>query len=198
MRRLYLLPLFCLAGYAAAEMPRSQKDTLVNTRYIERNGPQADKVFKEADVALPALPGASANWFQLYVNRDFPQRALIDLDSITLASDGTVRYTLNMQSSGGMDNLTSEALYCASTSFSMGDKEKRSSYKVFGYGDTVNQRWVKPRNPQWQQIGAVLNNSDPVRTVLYRSFCEDGTPESREKLVERLKERATARSKWTK
>ncbi|MDO4249270.1 MAG: CNP1-like family protein [Neisseria sp.] len=198
MRRLYLLPLFLLAGYAAAENSRTQKDTLVNTRYIERNGSEADKVFKEAEVPLPALPDASANWFSLYVNRDFPQRALIDLDSIALAPDGTIRYTLNLQSASGMDNLTTEALYCASTSFSMSDKEKRSSYKVYGYGDTVNKRWVKPRNPQWQPIGAVLNNSDPVRTVLYRSFCEDGTPESREKLVERLKERATARSKWTK
>ena len=198
MRRLCLLPLALLASHAFAEIVTNQKDTKVNTRYIERNGQEVDPQFKEANIPLPAMPDASADWFPLYVSRDFPQRALIDLNSITLAPDDTIRYTLNVQSANGMDNLTSEALYCASTSFSLSDKEKRSSYKVFGYGDTVNNRWITPRNAKWQPIGAILNTAEPVHAVLYRSFCEDGTPGTREKLVARLKERASARSKWTK
>ncbi|MDO4641577.1 MAG: CNP1-like family protein [Neisseria sp.] len=193
----FVLLLALAAPVAAFAVPRSEKDSQVNTRYIERNPQDADERFKEAETELPPLPDNNAQWFDLYVSPDFTQKPKIDLNSIVLAPDGTVRYTLNVQSASGYDNLTAEGLYCAEATF---NTKKKSSYKIYGYGDTVNHRWIQPRNPQWRDIGAILNSADPVRGTLYRAFCEDGLPGSREKLIERLKARSGTHSKfhWTK
>lgn len=189
--------LLALAAPAVFAQSRTEKDTLVNTRYVERNPHEADTQFQEAELALPPMPGKDAQWFDLYIKPDFPQQPQIDLNSIILAPDNTVRYVLNIRSARGHDNLSAEALYCSESAFSA---KKKSSYKVYGYGDPVNNRWIRPRNAQWKEIGAILNTADPVRGVLYRAFCEDGLPGSKEKLVQRLKERSGTQSKfhWTK
>lgn len=191
MRRLIVL-LALAAPLAANAIPRSDKETTVNTRYLERNPHEADDKFEEARLDLPPLPGSGTQWFDLYISPGYPNKPQIDLGSVRLAPDNTVRYTLNIRSERGYDNITAEGLYCAETSF---NAQKKSSYKVYGYADPANNRWVQPRNPQWREIGAILNSADPVRGTLYRAFCEDGLPGSSEKLAARLKERAGIHSK---
>lgn len=196
MRRLTILLALSLPLIAHAA-PRSDKETMVNTRYIERNPNEAGDKFEEAKLDLPPLPENNAQWFDLYTQPGYPNKPQIDLNSVTLAPDNTIRYTLNIRSAGGYDNITSEALYCAESSF---NAQKKSSYKIYGYADPVNKRWIKARNPQWREIGAILNSADPVRGTLYRAFCEDGLPGSQGKLIERLKSRAGTQSKtgWDK
>ncbi|OSI07212.1 Cnp1 [Neisseria animaloris] len=192
MRRFFLfIPL--LAAIQAFAVPRSDKNTLTNTRYQESEAERAAREFKEADLPLPAFPDTgSSGWFDIYVGNTYSKKPKILLDSITPAPDGTVRYILNTQSNRGYDNLSSEGIFCAGTSFSLKESQ-RSSFKVFGYGDTVNKRWITPRNGEWKPIGAILNTADPVRGVLYRAFCEDGKPESAEALRERIVRRAGKR-----
>lgn len=200
MRRSHLLLLCLLAAPALAEnIVTHDKDTLLNDRYIARHPEEAeDKPFKDAEEALPPLPSAAAKWFDLYIAPDYPNRPAIELDNLHLAADNTVRYTLNTRSAQGLDNLTTESLYCSDTMLSFRKDTMLSSYKILGYGDPVNQRWIQPRNPQWQKIGSVLNSADPIRAVLYRAFCEDGLPANKDKLIQRLQERAGSKSKWTK
>ncbi|SUA36086.1 Cnp1 [Neisseria zoodegmatis] len=187
--RFFLLPLLLAVSAVSTAAPRHDKDTLENNRYQESEAEKAAKDFKEADIGLPAFPDTrSGNWFDIYVGNTFDKQPKILLDSLIIAPDTSVRYVLNVKSKQGHDNLSAEGLFCADTSFSI-KESKRSSFKIFGYGDTVNKRWITPRNAQWKPVGAILNSADPVRAPLYRAFCEDGGPANVEVLRQRVIER---------
>lgn len=170
----------------------SQKDTLINTRYQESAAEKAAREFQESENTLPALPDTkSGDWFTLYVGENYGKTPKILLSSLQImpAPDTSIRYILNTESSQGYPNLTAEGIFCARSSFSYGG-DKRSSYKIFGYGDTVNNRWIQPRKSEWKNIGAAMSRNDELHTVLYNTFCIDGTPQTAEGLVQRMKERA--------
>lgn len=190
MRRFALLALSLTATQAFA-LGFSQKDTLTNTRYQESPEEVAAREFKEHKAELPPLPDTqSGDWFDLYVNETYGKQPKILLSSLQImpAPDNSIRYVLNVRSDKGYDNLSVEGLYCARTSFTYSN-DKRSSYKVFAYGDTVNRRWIEPRKGDWKLIGNAFSRNDALHTALYQAFCVDGMPTTVEGLVQRLKER---------
>ena len=190
MRRFALLAL-SLAATQAFALGFSQKDTLTNTRYQESPEEVAAREFKEHKAELPPLPDTqSGDWFDLYVNETYGKQPKILLSSLQImpAPDNSIRYVLNVRSDKGYDNLSVEGLYCARTSFTYSN-DKRSSYKVFAYGDTVNRRWIEPRKGDWKLIGNTFSRNDAMHTALYQAFCVDGMPTTVEGLVQRLKER---------
>lgn len=190
MRRFALLSL-SLAATQAFALGFSQKDTLTNTRYQESPEEVAAREFKEHKAELPPLPDTqSGDWFDLYVNETYGKQPKILLSSLQImpAPDNSIRYVLNVRSDKGYDNLSVEGLYCARTSFTYSN-DKRSSYKVFAYGDTVNHRWIEPRKGDWKLIGNAFSRNDALHTALYQAFCIDGMPTTVEGLVQRLKER---------
>ena len=190
MRRFALLAL-SLAVTQAFALGFSQKDTLTNTRYQESPEEVAAREFKEHKAELPPLPDTqSGDWFDLYVNETYGKQPKILLSSLQImpTPDNSIRYVLNVRSDKGYDNLSVEGLYCARTSFTY-SKDKRSSYKVFAYGDTVNRRWIEPRKGDWKLIGNAFSRNDALHTALYQAFCIDGMPTTVEGLVQRLKER---------
>ena len=190
MRRFALLAL-SLATTQAFALGFSQKDTLTNTRYQESPEEVAAREFKEHKAELPPLPDTqSGDWFDLYVNETYGKQPKILLSSLQImpAPDNSIRYILNVRSDKGYDNLSVEGLYCARTSFTYSN-DKRSSYKVFAYGDTVNHRWIEPRQGDWKLIGNAFSRNDALHTALYQAFCIDGMPTTVEGLVQRLKER---------
>ena len=190
MRRVALLAL-SLAATQAFALGFSQKDTLTNTRYQESPEEVAAREFKEHKAELPPLPDTqSGDWFDLYVNETYGKQPKILLSSLQImpAPDNSIRYVLNVRSDKGYDNLSVEGLYCARTSFTYSN-DKRSSYKVFAYGDTVNRRWIEPRKGDWKLIGNAFSRNDALHTALYQAFCIDGMPTTVEGLVQRLKER---------
>ena len=140
MRRFALLAI-SLAATQSFALGFSQKDTLTNTRYQESPEEVAAREFKEHKAELPPLPDTqSGDWFDLYVNETYGKQPKILLSSLQImpAPDNSIRYVLNVRSDKGYDNLSVEGLYCARTSFTYSN-DKRSSYKVFAYGDTVNR-----------------------------------------------------------
>ena len=190
MRRFALLAL-SLAATQTFALGFSQKDTLTNTRYQESPEEVAAREFKEHKAELPPLPDTqSGDWFDLYVNETYGKQPKILLSSLQImpAPDNSIRYILNVRSDKGYDNLSVEGLYCARTSFTYSN-DKRSSYKVFAYGDTVNRRWIEPRKGDWKLIGNAFSRNDALHTALYQAFCVDGMPTTVEGLVQRLKER---------
>ena len=190
MRRFARLAL-SLAATQAFALGFSQKDTLTNTRYQESPEEVAAREFKEHKAELPPLPDTqSGDWFDLYVNETYGKQPKILLSSLQImpAPDNSIRYVLNVRSDKGYDNLSVEGLYCARTSFTYSN-DKRSSYKVFAYGDTVNRRWIEPRKGDWKLIGNAFSRNDALHTALYQAFCVDGMPTTVEGLVQRLKER---------
>ena len=191
MRRAILLILTLTAGTSLAA-GFSQKNTLLNTHYRETSEETATREFKEHTAALPPLPDThSEGWFDIYVDENYGKQPKILLDSLQImpAPDTSIRYILNIRSDKGYDNLTTEGIFCARSSIGFGNG-KPSSYKVFGYGDTVNHRWIQPRNTGWKPIGGTLGRNDALRGVLYDAFCEGGAPADTQGLVQRLKERA--------
>lgn len=190
MRRFALLAL-SLATTQAFALGFSQKDTLTNTRYQESPEEVAAREFKEHKAELPPLPDTqSGDWFDLYVNETYGKQPKILLSSLQIMPepDNSIRYVLNVRSDKGYDNLSVEGLYCARTSFTYSN-DKRSSYKIFAYGDTVNRRWIEPRKGDWKLIGNAFSRNDALHTALYQAFCIDGMPTTVEGLVQRLKER---------
>ena len=184
------LPILRAATQAFA-LGFSQKDTLTNTRYQESPEEVAAREFKEHKAELPPLPDTqSGDWFDLYVNETYGKQPKILLSSLQImpAPDNSIRYVLNVRSDKGYDNLSVEGLYCARTSFTYSN-DKRSSYKVFAYGDTVNRRWIEPRKGDWKLIGNAFSRNDALHTGLYQAFFIDGMPTTVEGLVQRLKER---------
>ena len=191
MRRLSLLLLTLLAGHAFA-INASEKNTSVNTRYRESAQEKARREFQETETELPSLPDAdSGDWFELYVSEQYTKKPKILLSSLQImpAPDTSIRYILNIESSQGYDNLTAEGIFCARSSFEYAG-DKRSSYKVFGYGDPINKRWIQPRNNDWKLLNTTLNRDDNPRSELYQAFCVDGTPKTVEGLIQRLRERS--------
>lgn len=185
-----LLFAFCSIPAFAASF--NQKDTLSNTRYRESPEENTAREFKEHEADLPPLPATDAGeWFDLYVGEQYGKQPKILLDSLQImpAPDTSIRYILNTRSDRGYDNLTAEGIFCARSSFIYG-KDKLSSYKTFGYGDTVNKRWIQPRKAEWKPIGSTMSRNEAIRAVLYNAFCVDGTPKDVQGLVQRLKERA--------
>lgn len=144
--------------------------------YVES---EKDKPWEEVSVPLPAYPDSHAQWLDLYVSPTYTGKAKLMLNSIQIGKDKTVHYILNMQSTNNINNLSAEALLCP-----------KQSVKTFAYGDDVNHRWIKPRNSQWKNVGNSLNQIDPVRGVLYKTFCEDGLPRDDKELAERIRTRA--------
>lgn len=140
---------------------------------------EKDKPWEEVSVPMPAYPTKDAQWLDLYVSPTYVGQAKLMLNSIQIAPDKTVHYILNMQSSNGINNLSAEALMCPNR-----------VVKTFAYGDDINHRWIMPRNSQWKNVGNSLNQIDPVRGVLYKTFCEDGLPRNDKELAERLRTRA--------
>ena len=191
MRRISLL-VMVLAATSAFALPKSDKDSLVNSRYQESAEEKAAREFKEAEVGLPVLPDTkSGDWFDIYVSETYAKQPKILLDSLQImpSPDTSIRYILNTQSSQGYDNLTAEGIFCARSSFNYGG-DKRSSYKIFGYGDPVNNRWIQPRNTDCKPMGGAMSRNDELRSVLYNAFCVDGTPNTVKGLIDRLQQRA--------
>ena len=179
-----LFALLLAAPFVQAER-FSLKDNENSSRYVETEADIKRRTFTEAEEALPPFPAEGTKWFELYVSPTFDKHLLISPDSIHAAEDGTVRYVLNLRSGKGIDNISSEALYCAPGSFSS-QQGKKHSYKIYAYGDPVNKRWIKARNPQWQELGGAATGNAAVRAVLHDVWCVDGIPSGDGVLLERL------------
>lgn len=171
MRKWNLLLLVLCAAAAWAE-----DNTQENHYYVES---EKDRPWQESAIAIPDYPNAQAQWVDLYVGNTYTARSRLMMNSIRFAPDQTVHYILNIRSAQGMDNISAEAMHCA-----------QRSVKTFGYGDDTHKRWIVPRVSDWRVIGSVLNTLDPVRAVLYKTFCEDGLPRNDKELVQRIRSRA--------
>lgn len=172
MRKLSMLLLALCAATAVAK----DDNTSYNRYYVES---EKDQPWQEQALAMPAYPDAEAQWADMYVSNTYTAQPKLMINSIRFGPDQTIHYILNIQSAQGFDNITAEAMHCATR-----------SVKTFGYGDSVNRRWITPRVSDWKVIGSVMNVSDPVRAVLYKTFCEDGLPRNEKQLIERIRTRA--------
>lgn len=128
----------------------------------------------EVEVKLPPFPKPE-NLLQFEPGAAGSNRFYIDPGSISIGSDGTVRYTLVVRSSSGADNISYEGMRC---------ETREQKYYAFGRRDGT---WSKARLSEWRRIE--YKDINPQHGVLYVDyFCPFGKPvKSSRDAVDRFK-----------
>ncbi len=135
-----------------------------------------DKAWQEILVQLPAAP-KKENLLDFYVSPIATQIFAIDAKSISIGSDGVVRYTLVSRSASGAENISYEGIRCESF--------ERKQY-AFGHKDGS---WTRSRRDQWEPItGTVANRQQAALAKDY--FCDNKVIDGNaEQIARRLRER---------
>lgn len=156
--RAFAVLLLCSAALAACgpSTPPNVKSTQRgNTGDI--GGVLEEKGFKEVEVETPAYPD-DASLVEFLPRRNSDLRYYVDKQSVSLASDRVVRYTVVAKSPSGALTVDFEGMRC-----------KTSEYKVYAYGLTPG-KFTKSPDPQWRKVPRV---SGDFRFALYKDyFCD--------------------------
>lgn len=116
--------------------------------------------WQEVEVQLPAAPKAEA-LLPFYVSAVTDNRFLVDGGSLSVGSDGVVRYILVILTPGGARNVTFEGMRCET-------RERR----IYASG-RLDGSWSKSRNNEWTRIQDVPANRYHAALFL-EYFCPDG------------------------
>jgi hypothetical protein len=154
--RVFAAVALCLALVACASDAPEQSDW-------ERAHEAQD--WREGQVTMPAYPRA-ANLVEFGVDAGPDFHFLIDASSLSVGSDGVVRYVLVARSPAGAENVSFEGLRC-----------RDGDYKIYATG-SANRSWLSVPKPRWRPVeqGAgswhkTLANDyfcplkEPIRTV---------------------------------
>lgn len=117
--------------------------------------------WQELVVQLPAPP-EDKSLVSFYVSPTSDGRFQIDTASLTVGSDGVVRYVLVIDMAGGARNVTYEGMRCES-------RERR----IYASGRR-DGAWSKSRNNEWTRIqDAAMNRQHAALFLEY--FCPEGS-----------------------
>jgi hypothetical protein len=119
-----------------------------------------NKQWREAEVQLPAPP-RQENLVQFYAGPATDNRFYIDSSTISVGSDGVVRYVLVVLTPEGGRNVTFEGMRCET-------RERR----IYASGRT-DGAWSKARSVHWLQIQEVYANRHHAALFL-EYFCPEG------------------------
>jgi CNP1-like family len=157
-----------LAGLVAAGPVRAQWDGWDYTFDREI------KPWAEMQAQMPAYP-KDDGLIPLDVGSATPHRFFIDGGSVSVGSDGIVRYTLVIKTAGGATNVSFEGIRC---------ETREQKYYAIGRSDKT---WVRARDPQWRRIEPKDFNAQ--HATLYREYlCRGKTMvESAEQIVQALR-----------
>lgn len=134
-----------------------------------------DPNWQEEAVALPAAP-AEASLRTFFVSAASPNRFFVDEASLSVGTDGVVRYVLVVRTPGGAENVTFEGIRCAT-----GER------RIYAIGRADGQ-WTSARGSQWEPIGDNAYNS-PRAALASQHFCDGRiAPRSREAALRGLRE----------
>jgi len=122
-------------------------------------GDHEEKPWSEIEVQLPVFP-EQGNLVQFQVGAVSDTKFMIDGASLSVGSDGVLRYTVVVESSSGARNISYEGMRCATA-------ERR--YYAFGQPDKT---WSKAKSNQWVRIRGTTNNHHVELFTTY--FCPSG------------------------
>jgi len=100
----------------------------------------SEKALDELQLQLPAAPKVDA-LIAFDPQRPTTMKFFVDPASVTVGTDGIVRYTLVARGDGAAMNVSYEGIRC-----------KTRERKTFAYG-RADGSWYQPRAPQWAKIG---------------------------------------------
>jgi hypothetical protein len=141
---------------------------------FEEDFEDLDKPWKELALQLPATPLAE-NLIPFYVSATATQTFAIDAKSLTLGSDGVIRYTLVTSSTSGAKNVSYEGIRCSSF-------EK----KLYAFGHPDGS-WSRSRRDKWEPIKSNAANRQHA-ALAQDYFCQGLTVAGKaEQMVERIR-----------
>jgi len=122
---------------------------------------QGAQSWRESAVVLPPYPNDEhLIEFEVGARPDF--HFLVDASSISVASDGVVRYVLVARSPQGVQNDSFEGLRC-----------RDGEYKIYATG-RGDRSWSEARDPRWRPVEQSAGSWH--RTLANDYFCPQGTP----------------------
>ncbi len=135
---------------------------------------EEDKPWEEIAADFPPAPKAE-NLLPFYVGPTATQTFAVDSKSLSIGTDGVVRYTLVATSPSGAKNISYEGIRCASF-------EK----KIYALG-REDGTWGRSRRDQWESIvRSKVNRQHAALSADY--FCSNLTIVGTEKdMINRLK-----------
>lgn len=131
-----------------------------NTRYASPSEDDEGKPWQEEKVEYPAPP-EEANQVSIDLGPTHNRRYWVDKTSVNIGKDGVVRYSLTVQSSGGVRGVTYEGIRCET-------RELRRYAVLKGPGE-----WSRSRNEAWKRITESPGDRQHAILYLYH-FCTDG------------------------
>jgi hypothetical protein len=140
-----------------------------NARDFEED---SKKEWQELPATLPAAPKAE-NLMPFYDSGS--QSFALDAASLSIADDGSIRYTLVSTSSAGAKNISYEAIRCLTA-------EK----KLYAFGRSDGS-WSPSRRDQWDKISDSGVNKQHS-TLFYEYFCDGKSIAGKvEQIITRIK-----------
>lgn len=145
---------------------------------FEEDFDDLEKPWQEVALQLPAAPQPE-NLLPFFVSATATQSFAVDAKSLSVGSDGVVRYTLVATSPAGARNMSYEGIRCATY--------ERKLY-AFGHPDGS---WTRSRRDQWERING--NAANRQHAALFKDyFCsETSVAGGADDIARRL------RNKWT-
>ena len=122
------------------------------------------KPWTEIEVQLPTFP-EEENLIPFRVGYRAETKFLIDGNSLSVGSDGVIRYTLLVISASGAKNISYEGLRC-----------ETAERRVYAFGRS-DKTWSKARGNQWSRLQGSSNNHYVDLAANY--FCIVGAPDIR-------------------
>lgn len=123
---------------------------------------EEDKPWVEAAAQRPAYPKAES-LLPFSVSSASRNRYFIDSASVSVGSDGVIRYTVVIEAAGGAKNVSFEGLRCES-----------GEYRLYAYGQP-DGTWSEARNAGWEAIK--FRSLLSYQKALFEDyFCPDGLP----------------------
>lgn len=133
---------------------------LAEARAVEFDNEYEEKPWEEIEAQLPSFPKPES-LESFFVSATTDNKFMVDRDSISVGTDGVVRYTLVVVSSSGAQNVSYDGLRCSTT--------ERRLY-AFGRSDKT---WSKARGNQWVKIqDSTLNRHHAA--LYFEYFCPSG------------------------
>lgn len=118
------------------------------------------KPWQELAVTLPQAPEASSQ-LPFYVSAATDNHFSVDRKSLSVDSDGVIRYVLTIATAGGARNVTYEGMRCESR-----------EVRIYASG-RLDGIWSRSRNNEWGRIKDVVANRHHAALFL-EYFCPGG------------------------
>jgi len=135
------VPLLAILAWVALDVAAQSHDKF--GRYVPKGyEPEEEQPWQEQDVEPPAFPKKD-DLREFYVSAVATNKYMIDAATLSVGSDGIVRYVLVVETSGGATNVSFEGINC-----------KDRAWKHYATGNNANATWTRSRaaRNEWRPI----------------------------------------------